>query len=52
MTNILIYIFGIVLGWGLIGVWAGLATGRALGGGLNFIFARYTVKNLKKEFAK
>lgn len=52
MTNILIYIFGIVLGWGLIGVWAGLASGRALGGGLNFIFARYTVKNLKKEFAK
>ena len=51
MTNILIYLFGIVLGWGLIGVWAGLATGRALGGGLNFIFARYTVKNLKKEFA-
>ena len=51
-TNLLIYLFGIVLGWGLIGVWVGLATGRALAGGLNFIFARYTVKKLKKEFAK
>ena len=49
-TNLLIYIFGIVLGWGLIGVWAGLAVGRALAGGLNYLFARYTVKNLMREF--
>ena len=51
-TNVLIYIFGIVLGWGLIGVWAGLAVGRALAGGLNFLFARYTIKNLVKRFAQ
>ena len=51
-TNVLIYIFGIVLGWGLIGVWAGLAVGRALAGGLNFLFARYTVKNLIGVFSQ
>ena len=50
-TNALIYIFGIMLGWGLIGVWLGLAVGRALVGGLNFIFARYTVHKLVKEFS-
>ena len=49
-TNLLIYIFGIMLGWGLIGVWAGLAVGRALAGALNFLFARYTIKNLVKKF--
>lgn len=51
-TNALIYLCGIVLGWGLIGVWAGLAIGRALAGGLNFLFARYTVKNLIYVFGK
>ena len=49
-TNALIYIFGIMLGWGLIGVWSGLAVGRALAGGLNFLFARYTISKLVKEF--
>ncbi len=49
-TNLLIYIFGILLGWGLIGVWTGLAVGRALAGGLNFLFARYTVKKLIMKF--
>ena len=49
-TNLLIYIFGIVLGWGLIGVWSGLAVGRAVAGGLNFLFARYTVKKLIRLF--
>ena len=45
-TNLLIYLFGIILGWGLIGVWAGLAVGRALAGGLNYIYARYTIKKM------
>ena len=49
-TNILIYLFAIFLGWGLIGVWAGLAIGRALAGALNFVFARYTVKKLVEKF--
>ena len=43
-VNILIYLFGIILGWGLLGVWAGLAVGRAVTGGLNYIYARYTIK--------
>lgn len=51
-TNLLIYLCGIVLGWGLIGVWAGLAIGRALAGGLNFLFARYTIKKLINVFNK
>ena len=45
-TNILIYLFGIVMGWNLIGVWLGLAVGRALAGGLNYIYARYTIKKM------
>lgn len=49
-TNALIYVFGIVLGWGLIGVWAGLAVGRAVAGGLNFLSARYTVRSIIKRF--
>lgn len=51
-TNALIYVFGIVLGWGLIGVWAGLAVGRALAGGLNFLFARFTIKKLVERFSQ
>ena len=49
-TNVLIYLFGIVLGWGLIGVWTGLAVGRALAGGLNFLSARYTIRKIIKKF--
>lgn len=49
-TNCLIYLFGIVLAWGLTGVWLGLAVGRALAGALNFVYARYTIKNIRFEF--
>ncbi len=41
------YIFGILLGWGLIGIWSGLALGRAISSVLNFIFARYTIKRIR-----
>ena len=37
------YLFGIVLNWGLIGIWTGLAVGRMLASILNFIYARYTI---------
>lgn len=43
------YIFGIMLGWGLIGIWAGLALGRSISSILNFIFARYTIKIIRKR---
>ena len=44
------YLFGIVLNWGLIGIWTGLAVGRMLASILNFIYARYTISKIKKEF--
>jgi len=43
------YIFGITLGYGLMGIWAGLALGRIISSVLNFIFARYTIKVIRKR---
>ena len=43
------YLFGIYLGWGLIGIWTGLALGRVISSILNFIFARYTIKIIRKR---
>lgn len=48
-TVIATYILGIILGWGLIGIWIGLSLGRLLASILNFIFARYTIKKVRKE---
>ena len=44
------YLFGIVLNWGLVGIWTGLAVGRMIASILNFTYARYTIKKLKQEF--
>ena len=44
------YLFGIILNWGLIGIWTGLAVGRMLASILNFIYARYTISVIRKEF--
>ena len=41
------YLFGIILNWGLIGIWVGLAVGRILASILNFTYARYTIRKLK-----
>ena len=41
------YIFGIVLNWGLMGIWIGLAVGRIIASILNFTYARYTIRKLK-----
>ena len=41
------YLFGMVFGWGLTGIWTGLAVGRMLASILNFIYARYTINKLK-----
>ena len=46
-TNVLIYVFGMLLGWGLVGVWAGLAVGRSVAGIFNFSFARHTIKKIR-----
>lgn len=42
------YIFGILLGWGLIGIWVGLAVGRMLASMLNYFYARYTIKGIRE----
>ena len=44
------YLFGIVLNWGLVGIWTGLAVGRMLASILNYTYARYTIKRIKQEF--
>lgn len=44
------YILGIVLAWGLVGIWTGLALGRSLASILNFSYARYTIKKIRVEF--
>ena len=41
------YLFGIVLNWGLMGIWTGLAVGRILASILNYAYARYTIRKLK-----
>ena len=38
---------GIVLNWGLTGIWVGLAVGRIIASILNFTYARYTIRKLK-----
>ena len=42
------YIFGIMLNWGLTGIWIGLAVGRILASILNVLYAKYTLRKLKK----
>uniref|UniRef100_UPI00388E7E86 MATE family efflux transporter n=1 Tax=Methanobrevibacter sp. TaxID=66852 RepID=UPI00388E7E86 len=43
------YLFGIVFGWGLTGIWIGLAVGRGVASFLNFVYAKYTIMMLKSE---
>jgi Na+-driven multidrug efflux pump len=42
------FLFGIVFDWGLTGIWTGLAVGRVLASILNFLYAKYTIRKLKK----
>lgn len=42
------FFFGIYLGWGLIGIWTGLAIGRAAASILNYLYARYTIKGIRE----
>jgi putative MATE family efflux protein len=46
------YTFGILFGWGLVGIWIGLAVGRILSSLLNYTYARYTIRKLRKTFDK
>jgi len=40
------YLFGIVLSYGLTGIWVGLVVGRTLANILNYIFANHTLNHL------
>ena len=42
-----IYLFGFCFSWGLTGVWLGLLVGRTCANILNYIFAKYTLRNLQ-----
>lgn len=44
------YTLGIILGWGLVGIWTGLALGRTLASVLNFAFARFTIRKVREKF--
>lgn len=45
-----IYILGVVMNLGLLGVWIGMASGRSLACILNFIFARFEIRKIRGEF--
>ena len=42
------FFFGIYLGWGLIGIWVGLAIGRAAASILNYLYERYNIKGIRE----
>lgn len=42
------YLFGFTLGYGIIGIWLGLAVGRSFSSIIIFIITRITIKNLKE----
>ena len=44
------YTLGIILGWGLVGIWVGLALGSTLASVLNFAFARFTIRKVREKF--
>lgn len=46
----LIYIFVFVFNWELVGIWLGLCIGRAIASVLNYAFARYEIKRIRKIF--
>lgn len=46
----LIYVFVFIFDFGLVGVWMGLCIGRAIASVLNYIFARYEIKRIRKIF--
>ena len=46
----LINVFVFVFNWGLVGIWLGLCIGRAIASILNYVFARYEIKRIRKIF--
>ena len=46
----LIYVFVFILNMDLVGIWLGLCIGRAIASILNYAFARYEIKRIRKNF--
>lgn len=44
------YLLGITLGYGLVGVWFGMAIGRGMAGIINYIFALHKINQIEKEY--
>ncbi len=40
------FLFGIVLDWGLVGIWVGILTGNGIGAAVAYIWTRYYLKGL------
>ena len=45
------YLFAFTLNYGLIGIWIGFIVGRGSSSIINFIFAKYSIRNLEKRYA-
>ena len=45
----LAWIFGVMLGWGLVGAWWGLVVANIIGSAITFIWAKLYVNNLLKS---
>jgi Na+-driven multidrug efflux pump len=44
----LAWIFGVILGWGLVGAWWGLVVANIIGSAITFIWAKMYVNSLLK----
>lgn len=44
------YIFAFIFNYGLIGIWMGFIVGRGFASIINYFIAKYSIKNLEKEF--
>jgi Na+-driven multidrug efflux pump len=45
----LAWIFGVILGWGLVGAWWGLVVANIIGSAITFIWAKLYVNDLLKS---
>ena len=46
----LAYFLAITLNWGILGIWVALSVGKGLASIINYIFARYEIKRIRKRF--
>lgn len=46
------YLFGITLGFGIVGVWWGMVLGNIMGAAIAFVWGRITIEGLKKQLGQ